>query len=966
MSSLKLPLRLHLVWIVLMSLNSCNSPSIVATQAIRKGDELNNQNRYDQSIEYYTQYLAQSKQLGIYRNANMEAEVLRKIAYAHTTQGRYQKALTHLQQALSIDSIQNNSLEVIEDYQQIGKVHAYLGNFREATKYLEWSLKLNSSMVGSVKTMKQRSVADTHLALAQLHLTIGNYALSQEQAKQAKERYNKLPDGQNGIMEVLLIEGILEREKGQLTQAEDYLTQSRKIAEKLQLNTSRHWQATGEVLRLRGDYVKALLHKTSALDQAKATGILPQIIISYMRLGDMYRQLGDQGKANMEYQKALELQSTMISQDTPGAASGQLFYGDNLAASFDFQLQSGSALGAGLVCLRMAESKFEQLKPDSAEYYLIKALDFLQSVQNTEGIVKAKLGLSRVSRIRGESNEAFALAHQAYTESVQPELKWQAVFEMGQAKQLEGSISEARKYYEDAVAGIDAIRANITIEDLKTSFTNTKVDVYDRLILLLLKNKSKWPDIDEKEAIERAFQYSERARARSFLDMLGNKKFNARTTEDTTLLNKEQFMCLKMSRLVQEINRRTGTASTTQDLLNELQSVQQAHKDILDQINLKNSAYRSVTIAEPPDIREIQNTIDSNTVLIQYWVSDSALIIWTLTNLELKVKIIEAERNEIHRLVNAYRNLIAFKIDDEGITKRIYTVLLGQVENELRSKLIIVPHRSLHFLPFQALRKPNKKFLVEDQVISYSPSSSIYLYCKNKRSEPGVQLLSMALGNRAIGDYSPLPGTQVEVDQLKKMYGTNAAAGEGIPEASFKQRASNFNYIHLATHATFNEKQPLYSYLLMEGDSENDGRLTVGEIFSLRLKSKVVTLSACETALGELGEADDLVGFSRAFIYAGTAGVLVTLWKVDDLTTAFLMIRYNQYLKSGYPVDESLTFAQRDLINRKITPTATRGLAEVDLDNRIVESVQRVHTNEVLSPYFWAPFVFVGSSGTDN
>ena len=92
----------------------------------------------------------------------------------------------------------------------------------------------------------------------------------------------------------------------------------------------------------------------------------------------------------------------------------------------------------------------------------------------------------------------------------------------------------------------------------------------------------------------------------------------------------------------------------------------------------------------------------------------------------------------------------------------------------------------------------------------------------------------------------------------------------------------------------------MYSYLLMSPDKENDGQLSVAEIFNLNLKSKFVTLSACETGFGKLSNGDELVGLSRAFIYAGTPVIIVSLWPVDDASTALLMTRLHQYYTAGF------------------------------------------------------------------
>lgn len=134
-----------------------------------------------------------------------------------------------------------------------------------------------------------------------------------------------------------------------------------------------------------------------------------------------------------------------------------------------------------------------------------------------------------------------------------------------------------------------------------------------------------------------------------------------------------------------------------------------------------------------------------------------------------------------------------------------------------------------------------------------------------------------------------------------------------------------------------------------------DGRLTVNEIFNIRLNARLVTLSACETGLGELSKGDDLVGLSRAFIYSGTPAVVVSLWKVDDATTSVLMTRFYEHLARGIAPAEALALAQRYMIKSGTYPDSRiENLNGKDRSNGPNEN------SKLQNPYFWAPFVFIG------
>jgi len=124
-----------------------------------------------------------------------------------------------------------------------------------------------------------------------------------------------------------------------------------------------------------------------------------------------------------------------------------------------------------------------------------------------------------------------------------------------------------------------------------------------------------------------------------------------------------------------------------------------------------------------------------------------------------------------------------------------------------------------------------------------------------------------------------------------------------LKEQASKPRAissgPNFEMLHFAVHAEFNEEDPRSSALLLASEGKEDGRLKVGEIFSLNLKADMVVLSACETGLGKISSGDEIIGLTRAFIYAGTASIVTTLWKVNDRSSYELMREFYQHLKTS-------------------------------------------------------------------
>src|SRR5438045_9051641 len=126
--------------------------------------------------------------------------------------------------------------------------------------------------------------------------------------------------------------------------------------------------------------------------------------------------------------------------------------------------------------------------------------------------------------------------------------------------------------------------------------------------------------------------------------------------------------------------------------------------------------------------------------------------------------------------------------------------------------------------------------------------------------------------------------------------------GKEATETLFKRVAGNYNCLHLATHGSLHRNAPSRSALQLEPDAQNDGRLELHEVANMNLHARLVTLSACETALGrgyftETPAGDEFVGMTRAFLGAGSHGVLASLWAVNDESTRILIVKFSRELQ---------------------------------------------------------------------
>ena len=213
---------------------------------------------------------------------------------------------------------------------------------------------------------------------------------------------------------------------------------------------------------------------------------------------------------------------------------------------------------------------------------------------------------------------------------------------------------------------------------------------------------------------------------------------------------------------------------------------------------------------------------------------------------------------------------------------------------------------------------------------------------------------------------------EIEAKEIKSLYPQSAIYLEKeATEERAKALVGSSDIIHFASHAELNEDDPLASAIRLAKSDKEDGRLEVREIFGMDLKASLVVLSACETGLGKLSSGDELVGLTRAFIYAGTPSVVASLWNVEDSSTAQLMASFYKNLKTMSKA-EALRQAQLNLIHGNVNSEllARRGIGGIgklgESPNAIssAPSAERSAPGSVSvstsHPYFWAPFILVG------
>jgi CHAT domain-containing protein len=597
-------------------------------------------------------------------------------------------------------------------------------------------------------------------------------------------------------------------------------------------------------------------------------------------------------------------------------------------------------------------------------FYALKAERFPESLQHFQSSVdslrkgRARQALAqtyfllgqaqRHSSMEEEAKKSYETAAKLAKSIGRSETLWRAYSELGHLAAKERENQNAFKYYADAITIIEEMRGDLGDPSLKALFMENKFQVYEWMIRLLHRMKQD----------EEAFNYLERAKARTMLDMLGDKTFASRNAEMEELLARERSLREQIQDMMrasgqfpqeesdeEESSEEPSTESEIKET-RDLDSLQLEQKGLLDQIEQLNPDLGSLLRVNPLNGKEVQTLLDKETVVLAFYVGSDWSGVFVVTKESIVGRHLDIPRRQLIEEVKEFR-----KETEEGLSIRTLTskdyekpltelreILIKPVEQDLSGKkhLVVIPHGMLHYLPFQALRSPEGKYLIESYTMSYLPSASVLKYAREKNRGNRSDLLAVANPKT---DLSPLPAAELEAREVSALFSRKEVLlGSGATESKFKSEGPRYDMLLFSTHGEMIESAPLESNLRFTPSSQDDGKLTVSEIFDMEVKANLVTLSACETGLargskGGFPQGDDLVGLSRAFIHAGAPSVVASLWKVSDEATVSMMRSFYRNLQ---------------------TMSKAQALQQAQLSLAKSSAMTSSH------PYFWAPFVLVG------
>lgn len=309
---------------------------------------------------------------------------------------------------------------------------------------------------------------------------------------------------------------------------------------------------------------------------------------------------------------------------------------------------------------------------------------------------------------------------------------------------------------------------------------------------------------------------------------------------------------------------------------------------------------------------------------------------------------------------------------------RLYQLLIEPVEYYLKAsssnKVIIVPHASLFLVPFASLFNPKtNKYAIEEYNLCLVPSIQILDLIDRKYLTNTQAQNTLIIGNpqmpslgNAFQQLPQLPYTESAAKAISNLFKVEPILGKQATKTEVLNQLPQARIIHFGTHGKFDKLKPLESGIALTPEADDGGFLTVGDILArfappqtLSLNAELVVLSACSTGLGKI-TGDGVIGLTRGFMAAGAKTVLVSLWEVDDLPTACLMLQFYKYLHAGDAPALALKQAQvwlKNITNAELWKWLRQeNFSLSSMDKQRIKN--RFHPFQ--HPYYWGAFYIIG------
>ncbi len=749
--------------------------------------------------------------------------------------------------------------------------YSALGEEQKALDALHQALEITKQLDDPAG---QGSVLDD---LAQLYGNRGEYQLSLETYNQA---LNLIRGDDNPDLTATLLNGIASTysELGAYGIAEDYYSRALEIHKRLldDYGTGLVLNNLAVIFQRAGKRTQALRSYEEALGIAEKTGnklVQSQLLSSESVL---YGDMGNPQRALANLDRALQIAQKI-----------------NDVSSQAMAIHNRAGIRADEGDLKAAIEDYDS------------ALSLWKQINSTSGQTAAFSGKAKLERKTGD---------------------------------LEGALRDVR----ESVKLADNVRGQLGTADLRASMVaawsnSSEVEVG---VLMQLNTKHPGQGYDTQ-----AFEASERGRARSLVEMLRTSHLEVHGNIDPALQLEARSIQSSLDAKASKQMKLAQTAegkSEAQRLGREMQDLRVRYDNVSAAIQKKSPEYAALTKPEPIGLRDIQRTVlDRDSLLLEYSLGEERSYLWAVGRDSFHSYELP-KRTEIEAAAREFESLVATHVQNLEALRQAGLALAGQLlrpeASELKDKrLVLVPDGELQRLAFAILPDPNGEWgeplLAAHEIVS-EPSASVLAVERSclQHRKPAPQSLAviadpvfrssderlgqtavheanaeptvLVTAERSVGSASAsierLPFTGEEAKRiLQQVHSRDALLLSGLRASKTQMERpelSQYRVIHFATHGLLDFEHPELSGLVLSLYGANgepvDGFLRLNEIYNLKLPAELVVLSACESGRGKILRSEGVVGLTRGFLYAGAKTLAVSLWSVNDASTAELMARF--------------------------------------------------------------------------
>lgn len=753
----------------------------------------------------------------------------------------------------------------------------------------------------------------------------------------------------------------------------------------------------------RGDALSARRLFASALAEFSRRDVPRERAIALAGLAAAHRELGERELAAAHCDAALAIARAthhrpLLAQLQALRGQIALDEGDTAVATrfLDAALEQYRAMRSapGIAASReiLARLALRRGRRHEAAIHARAASAIYAELGDGDGIVSANALLAEIAASLGDTAREQEAVNAILAKRPAPRVRHDALVRASRLARDRGDLPGAVALLEDAGEALDQVPVWRLDARERDALSRERASTYDTLIDAILSEPA------GDDTAEHALNASERGAARAFVDVLERARLRRESPRAAELLAELDEVDRADRRAAQAgAAPGDGALAALSDRRNRLEF---ALLGLAPRWLAPRGSEAERRIARA--VSNVATGLRDDVVILKYHLAEPRSWLFAIDSGGISVFELPS-REALARDVKAFDDAIA----KPGASSRVVARLGGRLYDALiapararigaRTRLVVVPHRELRLLPFDALTMPTRGatraeravaarnrtplYLIYRYTVSYAPSVAVVddLHHEAERRARLARYPLVAFADprydERLASLPRLAASKGEVEMASASLHAGDAAGtlflgaEASEDRLKKLDLSRYRVVHLAAHGfapdrVGGDEQPA---LFLAPSGGEDGVLKLSEVLDLNLDADLVVLSACSSARGDLEPGDGLGALTHAFLYAGSSSVLATLWAVEDTHAARIMAGFYRELGEARPSAEALRDARLALLagaTGREERLVTRGIGGITDGTQEPTSARPARrAARSADPFFWASYVLVGESG---